>query len=111
MTKKTKFFEIPAKFLHLQDNIDGITKMFSNSQYYYAIYFYTYIPWSYSKEFKIITCEKIIIQIIAPPFSCCVKNNSSKNLQMVNKMQIFEKGRRLFLKYAVKNMKIHSSTS
>ena len=26
---------------------------------------------------------------------------------MVNKMQIFEKGRRLFLKYAVKNMKIH----
>ena len=40
--KKTKFFEIPAKFLHLQDNIDGITKMFSNSQYYYAIYLYTY---------------------------------------------------------------------
>ena len=38
----TNFFEIPAEFLHLQDNIDGITKMFSNSQYYYAIYLYTY---------------------------------------------------------------------
>ena len=114
MTKnKTNFFEIPAEFIHLQDNITGNFK----NVFYHSIllcYLFLYIPWSYSKEFKIITCEKIIIQIILPLSalsSCCVKNNSSKNLQMVNKMQIFEKGRRLFLKYAVKNMKIHSSTS
>ena len=43
MTKKiTIFFEIHAEFLHLQDNIAGISKRFSNIQYYYAIYFYTY---------------------------------------------------------------------
>ena len=55
---------MPAEFLHLQVNIAGISKIFSNVKYYYHI---LYIPWSYSKEFKIITCEKIIIQIIAPP--------------------------------------------